>query len=162
MASVYIETSIVSYLRARPSKNVVAAARQVLTRQWWDNERHKYELVTSQHVLDEASLGEESLATERLEYLERIPIVSLDPPIQLIADEILGRAILPAKAQLDALHIGTAAYHEIDYLLTWNCTHIANARILPQIHRAIIDLAYVVPIICTPEEMLDDDFAEGF
>jgi hypothetical protein len=157
MPSVYIETSIISYLRNRPSKNVVAAARQVLTRQWWDAERRKYQLVTSQHVFDEAMRGDLELAAERKTYLEGIPLLFLDPQIQSIASEIQKEARLPAKAQLDALHIAVTAFHRVNYLLTWNCTHIANARILPRIHRAIIKTGFSVPIICTPEEMLDDD-----
>lgn len=81
----------------------------------------------------------------------------LVPEIDAIAAEIIARAILPAKALVDALHIAAVAHHRVDYLLTWNCTHIANARILPRIRRALVDLHCNVPIICTPEEMLDDD-----
>lgn len=157
MPRVYIETSIVSYLRQRPSGQVVTAARQLLTRRWWDEERSRYELVTSQYVLDEAADGDPVLALERLESLEEIPLLELGPEIDAIAQEIMNRAILPAKAQIDALHIATAAHHRIDYLLTWNCTHIANARILPRIHETLVRMKCYIPLICTPEEMLDDD-----
>ena len=157
MPRVYIETSIVSYLRQRPSGQVVAAARQILTRRWWDDERRNYELVTSQYVIDEAADGDPKLAQARLESLDDIPLLQLGPEIDAVAAEIMSRAILPLKAQVDALHIATAAHHRIDYLLTWNCTHIANARILPRIQRVLADLKCWVPIICTPEEMLDDD-----
>src|SRR6266404_6014963 len=98
MATVYIETSIASYLRQRPSSQLVMAARQLLTHQWWDHERGKYELVISQYVLDEASAGDPALAAERLESLDGIPLLSLDPQISLIAKEIMARAILPPKA----------------------------------------------------------------
>lgn len=155
--SVYIETSIVSYLRQRPSGHIVAAARQILTRKWWNDERTNYELVTSQYVIDEAADGDAHLAQERLESLADIPLLELGTEISAIAAEIMSRAILPPKAQVDALHIAMAAHHRIDYLLTWNCTHIANARILPRIQRVLTDLSCGVPIICTPEEMLDDD-----
>ncbi len=157
MPRVYIETSIVSYLRQRPSAQVVAAARQILTQRWWDNERTNYELLTSQYVIDEAADGDPKLAQARLESLDDIPLLQLGPEIDAVAAEIMSRAILPLKAQVDALHIATAAHHRIDYLLTWNCTHIANARILPRIQRVLADLKCWVPIICTPEEMLDDD-----
>ena len=157
MPRVYIETSIISYLRQRPSGQVIAAARQILTRKWWDDERNNYELVTSQYVIDEAADGEPHLAQERMDSLDEIPLLQLGPEIDAIAAEIMSRAILPAKAQVDALHIATAAHHRIDYLLTWNCTHIANARILPRIQRVLVDMNCWVPIICTPEEMLDDD-----
>ena len=157
MATVYIETSIVSYLRQRPSSQVVMAARQLLTHRWWDHERGNYELVTSQFVLDEASAGDPVLAAERLQSLDGIPLLPRDPRIGVIANEIMFRAILPPKASVDALHIAMVAHHRIQYLLTWNCKHIANARILPRIHEALTDLGCPIPIICTPEEMVDDD-----
>jgi hypothetical protein len=157
MATVYIETSIVSYLRQRPSSQVVMAARQLLTHQWWNDERRNYELVTSQYVLDEASAGDPMLAAERLQSLDGIPLLPLDPLIGVIANEIVSRAILPPKASIDALHIAMVAHHRIQYLLTWNCKHIANAKILPRIYEVLTDLGCPIPIICTPEEMVDDD-----
>ena len=160
MTTLYIETSIVSYLRQRPSFHVVTAARQLLTHQWWDEERADYELVTSQYVLDEASAGDPVLAVERLQLLDGIPLLPLDPEIGVVAKEIMSRAILPPKASIDALHIAIVARHRIEYLLTWNCKHIANARILPRIHKVLAGLGIPVPIICTPEEMVDDDSEE--
>ncbi len=160
MAALYIETSIVSYLRQPPSSQVVIAARQLLTRQWWDEERADYELVTSQYVLDEASAGDPVLAAERLQSLDGIPLLPLDPEIGVVAKEIISRAILPPKASIDALHIAIVAYHRIEYLLTWNCRHIANARILPRIHEVLADLGIPIPIICTPGEMVDDGSEE--
>jgi hypothetical protein len=160
MPTLYLETSIVSYLRQQPSARVVTAARQLLTHQWWINERGKYDVVTSQYVIDEASDGAPSLAQDRLRALEGIPLLPADPGVQGIADEIMSRAILPPKAVFDALHIAIAAYHEIDYLLTWNCRHIANGRILSRVHAVLHDLAIPVPVICTPEELVEDDSAD--
>jgi hypothetical protein len=157
MPTVYIETSIVSYRLQRPSSQVIMAARQLLTHQWWNDERGNYELVTSQYVLDEASGGDPVLAAERLQSLDGIPLLPLDPQIGVIANEIISRAILPPKAAIDALHIAMVAHHRIQYLLTWNCKHIANAKILPRIHDVPTDLGCPIPIICTPEEMVDDD-----
>jgi len=157
MDTVYIETSIVSYLQQRPSLQVVMAARQLLTHQWWNDERAKYELVTSQYVLDEASAGDPTCAAERMKLLDGILLLGLDPQVGIIANEIISRAILPQKAAVDALHIAMVAHHKVQYLLTWNCKHIANARILPRIHDALTNLGYPIPIICTPEEMVDDD-----
>jgi len=159
MPKVYIETSIVSYLRQQISSQIIAAARQLLTRQWWDNERENYDLFSSQYVLDEAADGNPNLAKERLDALADIPLLELGPEIDAIAKAIVSRAILPQKAEVDALHIATTAHHRIDYLLTWNCTHIANAKILPSIRDVLLDLGCFVPTICTPEEMLGDDGA---
>ncbi len=157
MNTVYIETSIVSYLRQRPSTQIVAAARQLLTHRWWDNERKNYELVISQYVIDEAAAGNPILAAERLELLEGIPLLPHTPEITTLADEIMSLGVLPEKAQVDALHIAAVAHHQIRYLLTWNCKHIANAKILPRIHDLFAQLGILIPIICTPEELLGDD-----
>ncbi len=136
------------------------AARQLLTHQWWDEDRGNYELVTSQYVLDEASAGDSVLAAERLQSLDGILLLPLDPQIGVIANEIMSRAILPPRASIDALHIAMVAHHGIEYLLTWNCRHIANAKILPGIRDVLTDLGIPIPIICTPEEMVDDDSEE--
>ncbi len=157
METVYVETSIISYLRQKPSTQVVLAARQLLTHQWWNDERTNYQLVASQFVIDEASAGNPTLAAERLQLLAGIPLLPLDAAIADIADEIMSRAILPEKARTDALHIAAVAHHRIQYLLTWNCRHIANARILPRIHNVLNDLLLPVPVICTSEEMVGND-----
>jgi predicted nucleic acid-binding protein len=157
MPSLYVETSIVSYLRGRPSSQVVAAARQLLTQRWWGSERANYELVTSQYVLDEAADGDSALAQSRLEALAGVPILPVEGAILDIAEEILRKAILPLSASVDALHIAMVAHHQIDYLLTWNCTHIANARILPKVFGVLDSAGLARPIICTPEELLNDD-----
>jgi len=157
MDTVYIETSVVSYLRQKPSSQVVMAARQLLTHQWWNDERTNYQLVVSQFVIDEVSAGDSTLAAERLQSLDGIPLLPLDPGIADIANEIMSRAILPEKARTDALHIAMVAHHRIQYLLTWNCRHIANARILPRIHAVLNDLSIPIPVICTPEEMVGND-----
>ncbi len=157
MPVVYIETSIVSYLRARQASQVVAAARQLLTKRWWEEQRANYQLAISQYVLDEAAKGDAELAAERLNFLLGIPLLAIEPATQAIADKIISSAVLPPKAEIDALHIAVAAYHRTDYLLTWNCTHIANARTIPSIRRILADFNLKSPEICTPGEMLDDE-----
>jgi len=97
----------------------------------------------------------------RLRLLDGIPRLPLDSPIGVIADQIMSRAILPPNASIDALHIAAVAHHRIQYLLTWNCRHIANAKILPRIHKLLLEFGIPIPIICTPEEMIDDDSAEN-
>jgi hypothetical protein len=157
MPTLYIETSIVSYLREQPSPQVVAAARQILTRRWWERERGKYELVTSQYVIDEAGDGDPVLAQGRLQSLAGISLLPVIAEIAAIAEEILARGILPPSAAIDALHISVVAHHRVEYLLTWNCAHLANACNLPRVYRVLDDLGLPRPIICTPEEMLPDE-----
>lgn len=157
MSRVYIETSIVSYLRQRPSGQLVTATRQLLTRRWWDGHRADFELVTSQYVLDEAAKGDPTLAAERLNALDGITLLDLPEDVPKLASEILARMILPPQALIDALHISAATFHGVDYLLTWNCKHIANARVLSRIRELLIELDLPEPVICTPEEMIGDD-----
>ncbi|MCU0720365.1 MAG: type II toxin-antitoxin system VapC family toxin [Pirellula sp.] len=161
MDTVYLETSIVSYLRQKPSSQVVAAARQLLTHQWWNDHRLKYELVVSQYVIDEASAEDVLLAKERLESLDGIPLLPITPEVPKIAQRIMALGVLPPKAQVDALHISPAAHHRIQYLLTWNRKNIANAKILPTIHGIRTEMGIPIPIICTPEEMLGDETDES-
>lgn len=108
-------------------------------------------------MIDEASAGDPTLSLQRLEALDGIPLLPLDPEIAQIADEIMLRAILPPKARTDALHIAMVAHHRIQYLLTWNCRHIANATILPRIYTLLDDLSIPIPVICTPEEMVNNE-----
>lgn len=111
----------------------------------------------SQYVIDEASAGDPTLAADRLLALDGIPLLPNDPAIPQIAAEIMAIGVLPPNAQVDALHIAAVAHHRVQYLLTWNCKHIANAKILPRIHGVLRRLAIPIPIICTPEELLGDD-----
>ena len=153
MASVYIETSIFGYLTSRPREDVIFQARRKLTRIWWDARREQYDIVVSQLVLDEAGAGDEEAAVERLELLDRIPLLDVtDPRIDPIADALLAARLLPDKARSDAEHVATATVHGVDYLLTWNCKHIANAETLPRVYRLLTDMGYSPPLIVTPEE----------
>jgi len=128
-----------------------------LPHRWWDHERKHYELVVSQYVIDEASAGDPTLAAERLALLNGIPLLPHTHEVTTLANEIMSLGVLPEKAQVDALHIATVAHHRIQYLLTWNCKHIANAKILPRIYDLLAKPGIPIPIICTPEELLGDD-----
>ena len=157
MKTVYIETSIPSYLTARPSRDVRTAAWQQITTQWWDQEKPKYDLFTSELVLAEASDGDPDAARRRLGSLEGIPKLALTDETKVLASGLISGGGIPADAQADALHIAAACVHEIDYLLTWNCRHIDNAARKP-IVRSICDAAgYTCPEICTPLELLSED-----
>ena len=156
MATIYIETSVVSYLTANDSSQVVALSRQMLTRQWWNNGRLEHDLFSSQFVVDEASQGSEDHAKKRLDILSEIQMLDTSSSVFDLAKDLLDQSILPPKAELDALHISTAAVHSIEYLLTWNCKHIANAQSLPAVYRRIEKQGYAAPLICTIEEMIGD------
>ena len=131
--TVYIETTIPSYYVARESRNIIQLARQQLTREWWDRFRGNYDLYTSQIVLEEAADGDGHMSEERLALLEEIPLLDIDELVEELAQELVGRHIIPEKAARDALHIAAASVQKMDYLLTWNCTHIANPHIQQRI-----------------------------
>lgn len=162
MASVYIETSIVGYLTARSSTDVIFQARQELTRRWWADRRDDFDLFISQLVLDEASAGDPSAASERLNLVHGLPLIDTSPEVDRLADLLIDRHLLPRKAVADAQHVATATIAAVDYLLTWNCKHIANADRLPLIYSTLRDEGFDPPLIVTPEEFSDDDQAAVF
>jgi len=155
--SVYIETSIVSYLTARPSRDVRAAAWQQITSQWWENVRPDYDLFTSELVIVEASAGNSEAAARRLEALQGIAEISVDEEVQELADHLISKGGFPSGTEADALHVAVAAVHRIDYLLTWNFRHIDNAAKKPIIRSICVAAGYSCPEICTPMELLQED-----
>jgi predicted nucleic acid-binding protein len=155
-ARVYIETSVVSYLTARPSRDIVAAAHQQLSLVWWEHRRSDFDLVASLLVVNEARLGDPEVARRRLALLEGVPVLEVTETAQQLAVAIVKKGLLPQTAYPDALHIATASVHQIDYLLTWNCAHIANAEILPRVALISERFGLTLPYICTPEELLGD------
>src|SRR4051812_26020247 len=124
--TVYLETTIIGYLAMRPSRDLLVAANQQLTRDWWDNHRHKYEPVISPIVIDECLKGDPSAAQERQTFLNQLQLLDLPDDVKPLADALLSRVPIPQKAAYDALHISAAAVNGVEYLLTLNCTHIAN------------------------------------
>ena len=137
MDTVYVETSIVSHASAWPSSDTQTAAIQHQARQWCSTKRSSFELVTSQLVIDEASAGDPVAAAERLKLLDGVPTVAIDDEVRALAREIVSAALMPHKAAADALHVAAAAVAGIQYLLTLNCRHIANAHELPQGQRTL-------------------------
>lgn len=156
MDTVYIETSVVSYAAAWSSKDPVVAVLQDQARRWLRDIAPKYELVTSQFVLDEASRGDTSAARDRLALLDDIPILLPDDEVERVADEIISRSLMPEKARLDALHVASAAVGGVEYLLTQNCRHIANAHMLPRVYDLLDELGLPRLLVCTPAEFLGD------
>ena len=153
---VYIETTIPSYLAARPSRDIIQAARRQLTHDWWNNERRNYDLCISGIVLDEAAAGDVDAAKRRLGFIEKLPLLDLTDAVNVVAKKIMQSRLLPPRAARDAIHIAVSAIHQVDILLTWNCKHIANAAIMKELTAVVIDCGYELPVICTPEELLGD------
>ena len=135
-----IETSVISHATARPSSDPTTHALQQQAKRWLMEQRPLYEVVTSQLVIDEASLGDPAAARRRLEALDGIPVLPANPDVDSVTDEIIRRHMMPANARLDALHVATAAFAGVQYLLTQNCTHISNATELPRIYNLLNEL----------------------
>ena len=156
MDTVYIETSIVSHASAWPSSDPEVAVLQQQAKRWLANEAPKYRLVTSQFVIDEAIRGDPDAAARRLALLADIPVLLPDVRVEQVADAIISRSLMPATARLDALHVASAAVGGVEYLLTQNCRHIANARIMPYVYDLLEELGLPRLLICTPAEFLGD------
>jgi len=152
-ARLYIETSVVSYLMARPSRDVLALGHQQLTREWWESAQVEFEIFASRLVVAEAQLGDPEMAAARLALLEPMTLLAETVDSRALAKKLLAAGGLPAKAASDALHIAIAAVHGMDYLVSWNCKHIANARMIRFVTQACEDAGYRVPVICTLEEL---------
>ncbi|MBE9228674.1 type II toxin-antitoxin system VapC family toxin [Phormidium sp. LEGE 05292] len=154
--TVYIETSILGYLTARATKDLILAANIEITRDWWESRRSAFTLCISQAVLNEVAQGDPEIAAQRLEMVREFPLLELNQAVLDLAAQFLSRSNLPPKADIDAIHIAAATVHRLNYLLTWNCKHIANAQIQRKLAEISLDLGYQLPIICTPYELLGD------
>src|SRR6185437_2993855 len=155
MESVYLETTFISYLVARPSRDVIVAGHQQVTHEWWNTRRGCYELCISQLVRKEAGAGDAQAAQERLEALKTMTLLETSDEALELAKELIRAGALPTKAADDALHIAVAAQNGIPYLLIWNCRHLANATMRPVIESVCAEKGVKAPIICTPEELLE-------
>ncbi len=156
--AVFIETTIPSYYVARPPQDIVQAARQRLTIEWWDKHRSKYELLSSQIVIDEIAQGESAMAAKRLQMLADVRLLVINDAVVEVAEGLLTDGVVPAKAADDAFHIACAGVHRVDFLLTWNCRHIANPHNRDRIRRRFDGHGLDLPVICTPEEFIGDDY----
>ena len=150
---VYIETSVISYLTARPSKTIIGAAHQQLTRSWWER-RFEFDLLVSQSVWQECAAGDPDAARRRLAVLDGLDVLAVTEDMISLAEALIAQRLIPAKAIEDSLHIAIATLHHVDFLLTWNCRHIANPMIQEGIAEYLEQRGLFLPIICTPEELL--------
>ncbi|MDX1996837.1 MAG: type II toxin-antitoxin system VapC family toxin [Thermoanaerobaculia bacterium] len=156
-ALVYLETSIISYLAAHPSRDLITAGRQQLTHEWWRRRRSAFELVVSELVHLEAADGDVFAARRRSEFLTGLRSLRVSAEAEQLAVELLRGAALPPKARADALHISIAATHGVAFLLTWNVRHIANAEKRSVVERIAGQFGYSCPVLCTPDELLGEE-----
>ena len=153
---VYVETTVVSYLTARGSRDLIVAAHQELTQEWWQRRQGDFELYCSQLVIQEARGGHQEAAARRLQVLQSLPLLEINNAAKELARYLANVASMPKRAMEDALHIAIATVHGMDYLLTWNCKHIANAEIQKSVTLMSHLRGYEPPVICTPEELMGD------
>ena len=153
--TVYLETTIPSYLTGRPSRDLVTAGRQEITREWWENRRQDYHCVLSQVVLDESARGHPDAAARRLATLDGFPVLAATEEMRIFAEGLIEAGLIPIEAADDAAHIAIATLSGIKYLLTWNFRHIANADVKEEIRAYCLRAGYACPVICTPEELME-------
>jgi hypothetical protein len=151
--TVYVETTVVSYLTARPARDLIFAARQEITRRWWRTASERFDLFISPFVIREAQAGDSGAAERRLKAIEEIPFLIPNKDAVALAQRLIHRAAIPLKAAEDAMHVAMAATHGMDYLVTWNFTHIANATMRDKIAYVIESTGFHCPVVCTPEEL---------
>lgn len=152
----YLETTIPSYLAARPSRDLIVAGHQQVTREWWDHARHSFDVYVSPVVLNELESGDPDAAARRLEYVADLPVVPLTDEVLLVRATYRERLGLPGDAEADLLHLAISVVHEMVYLLTWNCRHLANGVVIRRLQEANVALGRPTPIILTPEELIEE------
>ena len=152
---VYIETTIVSYLTAWPSGDLIRAAHQKTTQDWW-TQRDQFDVVCSELVILESAAGDPAAAADRLKALQGMPLLPLTQAATDLADALLAQGAIPRSASRDAAHVGICAVHGVSFLLTWNFAHLANARMQDRIRQICLDQRYSPPVICSPEALLED------
>lgn len=155
MPKIYLETTIVGYLTSRLSRDLVTAGNQQLTQEWWLDHREHFDLYVSQFVMEECGAGDPRASQERIDVLAGIQQLAVTDEVAALAAELVEGVPLPAKAEVDALHIAAATVGGMDYLLTWNCTHIANAALRQRIEAVCRCRGYEPPTICTPQELME-------
>ena len=157
--SVYIESSVISYLTARPSRDLVIAGHQALTAEWWNERRLRYDVYVSPLVVEEISAGDASAAEERLRVIADIPSVTIAAEAESLASALLDANAVPANSGRDALHVAIAATQGIDYLIMWNFRHINNASTRTMVVNVVSDFGLVCPVLCSSEELMGEDDA---
>jgi len=155
--SVYLETSFISYLTGPLSQNMIVATHQHITREWWKSHRLAFELFISPFVVEEISQGNAMQSAKRLAVLKETTTLTFNNEVVELALAFLQNHGVPSKATPDAYHIAVATVHQMNYLLTWNCRHIANTVVQPKLHQISLKRGYKLPILCTPYELLQEN-----
>lgn len=155
MESVYLETSFISYLVSKPSRDLFTAAAQQLSGIWWSERRTYYDRFISEIVINEISLGDTIEAGKRMEITENITVLKINNTVRVLTKLFLQTRILPNKAIQDAIHISIATAYNLDYILTWNFKHMANVHTIKSLNKACSDNGYKLPLICTPAELME-------
>jgi hypothetical protein len=153
--TVYLESSVISYFTARASRDVVVLAHQQITMDWWETSQNRYEFYISEIVKEEVSRGDPCASSLRMTFIDKIPHLKLSVEIETIAEMYINELNIPKDSIRDALHIAIACFHKVDYLVTWNCTHIANAHTIKKLYRLNQEHGLYTPVICTPEELIE-------
>jgi len=153
--SIYLETTVVSYYTSKPGRDIIVLAHQEITREWWHKSIKQFEIFISEVVIEEASMGDPEAAKRRLEELRDFPHLELNDKVEETAQMYMEKLEIPEKAFRDAAHLAVASVHNIDYLVTWNCKHLANGEIIRKLRDISKDLGIHTPIICTPEELIN-------
>lgn len=161
MESVYIKTSVVSYLVARPLAHSVAHQWHVWTKDWWRLRRPYFECVISEEVLREAAAGDSKASRQRLEALSTLTVLRRTRAVDKLVEAFLSNGALPAKAKADAVHLAVATSHRVDYLLTWNCKHLANAEILLRLRPLAEQRGCRMLEVCRPPQLMGEIEYEG-
>ncbi len=155
MQTVYIETTVISYYAARRTRDLIAAAHQEITLEWWEEALQLFEPYVSQIVFDEISRGDKKAIQRRLEAVQGFKVLEMNPGVAALADTYFSALKIPDKARNDTYHLAIAVYHGMDYLVSWNCTHITAGRVRAIVEAVNDKKGYATPIICTPEELME-------
>lgn len=158
--AVYLETTFVSYLTSRPSRDLVTAAHQQLTHEWWDTRRDLFTVFVSPLVIDEAGRGDTEAVARRMQVLNGLPLLAVTEGAADLAEDFVTQGPLTERAAVDALHVAIAAVNNMNYLLTWNCKHIANAETHFRMQTICSASGWQLPILCTPEQLMGDTDVE--
>jgi len=154
MSTVYIETTIPSYLVARRSRDLVTAAHQQITHEWWETAPDRFDLYVSQAVLDEISRGDPRYVAKRMEIIGDLNALAFTEDVGFLIREYQARLVLSGSAATDLAHFAYSVAYNMDYLVTWNCRHIANGQVIKRLSKANHELGRPTPVIVTPEELL--------